>query len=321
MRKTGLCICIGAIGLIVSLGAHAQSPAETGRDTTLYEYRTCKLPVLFSVPVETLRIGAGNSGAISGRKPLLTATGELTYQYFNRDAASDNLLLINSASDIAMLRLSLVYKETYPFAFSFRYNKSRPFQLDDQYEVNIGFDDRGFKELLKEKMERQVKGKFLRDQADLLTNYEQVFHQFQEKKQLLESPAYAQQVIQQRMQNAGLPAIPGQPVINPVNLPQAELPSFITSLPDLDAIKKRIQDSIENRFDNIKGEFHARLEEKKDSLLGLLKRLEDSLVLNKEKYNRQVDSLNKELSEIASSNELQKYATEKGLKDSLRTNK
>jgi hypothetical protein len=314
MRGRSLYIIV--IGLLISVVARSQTGDYTQGTT---QYFICKLPVLTPVILKGMRarllekISASSSNV--SRKLLLSVDGELSYQHFNRQASSDNLLLINSASNIASLRMNIVYKETYPFTLALRYNRSQPFQLDNQYEVNIGFDERGFRELLRDKMTSVVRNSFLRKQADLLRNYENVHREFQEKKQYLESPVYAQRMIelrQQEVRNLRINA-PTNPLAA-INIPG------LPSLPDTEAIKQRVADSINRRVHAVTDKIHAGLEAKKDSLIGILKKIEDSLSAHKQELNRTLDSVNKELSAMASGAQLKKYADKKGWKDSLPTN-
>lgn len=292
----------------------------------------------------TMLIGQPEAGQSSSpeqkRKLLLTGSGDISYQHFSRNSSSDNLVLLNSSSDIATLRLNLVYKETYPFSIFFRYNESSPFQLDNQYEFNVSFDNRGYKELIRDKIAGIIKNKFLQKQVFLLKNYERVFKQFEEQKQILQSPVYLQQSVQRRIQNPNLPSVPLLPSINgiqdnnPIGIingslpgltsipdPLARLRSFERSIPSVDELKKKIKDSVEERISGVKEDIHGSLERRRDSLQGLLKKYEDSLALYKDKYNKQLDSVNKELSELTSTEQIKKYADRRGLKDSLAKNR
>ena len=310
------------------LTVSGQEEPPTG-DTVLHEFKICKvsIPITWIFGRAPRFLHTPVIVPLKAKQPLLSITGELGYQYFNREGSTDNLLLLNSSSHIANARLSAVYKETYPFSIYFRYNNSQPFQLDNQYEINITFDDRGFKELLRDKLAENIKNDFLKKQIRLLSSYEDIFKKFQWQKELLQSPVYIQQVVQDRLRNRpqamtsmetndvsrrldGISGLLNQP-LNARELVNA----------GLEAAKKRIKDSIENRFLAIKKNMHTLLEEKRDSLSRLLKGLEDSLVSQKEKFSRQLDSLNNEITELSSSADLKQYANEKGLKDSLPENK
>jgi hypothetical protein len=282
-------------------------------DSIQYEYKTCKLPLTYLDTGDVIR----RSAAITydyltwNRIPLLDITGDLSYQHFTRHGNSDNLLLINSRADIATLRLQLLYKETYPLSFQVRYNKSSPFQLDDQYEVSFGFDQRNFKEILKNKLLASAKSKFHQKQAALLARFENIYRQFQEKKQWLESPVYAQQVIEERLRQARNPvtSLPGN-----INLPTAisrQLPN-LPNLPELifdpQALGQTLADSLKQRFDNLAGRLQNGLHNQRDSLLGILQKLEDSLLSQKKKYESELDSLGKKLSGMNTVGELEEYA-------------
>ncbi|MDP4262205.1 MAG: hypothetical protein Q8941_06705 [Bacteroidota bacterium] len=295
-----------------------------------YEHHNCKLPELVYIEVTGMPVSIPLHSAVPVKNPLLTATGEMSYQHFDRNGNSDDLLLINSSSDIAMLKLGLLYKETYPFTLSVRYNRSHPFQLDNQYEVNIGFDDRLFRQRLREKMINSAKNDFLKKQLKLKDEYQRAFNLFQQQKQLLKSPAYIQQAVESRLKNSIPDArdfLPGEiPVANhkfdPLDQWLGKLPGYS----DLQKREQRIKDSIERKMEKLNWEemqkkLQAKLEQQRDSLGKRVKKLEDSLAFEKKALEAKLDSVNKEVAGIYSSSDLKKYAERKGLKDSAGTDK
>lgn len=333
MRVSG-CILIVSI-LLCPLFVYGQHE-DFRPDTIFYEYRICKLPrpVLFSLlqPAPSQKI---TRKEVQKRTLLLSVSGEAGYQYFERNGSADNLMLINTTADIATLKLNVLYKERYPLFVFFRYNQSRPFQQDNQYEFNIGFDDKGYKELIREKMARVLKSKFLQEQGTLMANYESLFKQYQQQKQLLQSPAYIQQAVQGRFQQlqaitgASLPGrgeaemdLPGLPAGNQIprvatpGNPAGALQSYINRLPGAAELRQRMMDSVTKRITFAEAEANRALERGRDSLQTLLGKYEDSLALQKDKYNKQLDSLNKELADINAPSQLRRYADARGLKDS-----
>lgn len=278
-------------------------------DSVQYEYKICKLPVTYLDSADRVRQPAIIYSYLKWKRtPLLDITGDLTYQYFDRRSNSDNLLLINSNSDIATLRLQLLYKETYPLSLQVRYNRSAPFQLDDQYEVSFGFDERNFREILKNKLLESAKTKFKEKQSQLFAKYEKLFREFQEKKQWLESPVYAQQVIEERLRQARNRAtsLPGN-----VNLPtgiNTQLPNLPGISLNPDGLTKAFGDSLQQRFDNLSDKIQSSLTYQRDSLLGILQTLEDSLTAQKRKYEHEIDSLGKKFSGMTSTAGLEAYA-------------
>lgn len=296
----------------------------------LYEHRLCKLPelVLITVPVRVVRL-AGN-GLPNSKKHLVTASGELSYHHFERNGASDDLLLINSASDIVELRLALLYKDVYPFTFSVRYNHSRPFQMDNQYEVNIGFDERLFRQKMKEKLNNYVKNDYLKKQLALKDQYQQSFKSLQEQKQLLTNPRYIQEAVESRIKKIIVPneGIPSADIPTP-NHKFDQVGQWLEKIPgvsNLQNAKQRIEDSINNvreklNWEEAQKKLHAKLEEKKDSLEKKVKKIEDSLAFYKKQFDAKKDSINKEVGEIKSAAALKKYADEKGLRDSIKTSR
>lgn len=273
---------------------------------------------------------------LSNRHLLLKVEGEASYQHFQRKSGSDNLLLINSTADLAALRLSLVYKETYPVSFYFRYNSSSPFQLDNQYEFNISFDDRNYKEILRSKVVDNIKARFIQKQLLLQQQYENLFRQFQEQKEVLQSPAYLQQQVQNRFQGEGIDGASRTPGIS--SMPDAGSAdsltnrfSFIRGFPaslNKEALGKpeflpekqiadRLSDTLNTRAADFSNEFYARLVRRKDSLQGMMKKYEDSIAVYKNKLGEEMDSVNKELAELKTNTQIENYKKRKGLNDTV----
>jgi len=296
----------------------------------LYEHPICKLPELVYIEVKATPHPVRNTGTSPAKKPLLSATGEISYQHFARTGNSDDLLLMNSSSDIAILRLGLLYREVYPFSFSVRYNRSRPFQLDNQYEVNIGFDERLFRQKIKDKIVSSVQNDFIKRQLQLTDQYQAAFKSYQQQAQQLKDPAYIQQAVESRLRNT-IPngsRLPSTDI--PASIGKLELPGQLTEnvpfVSKLKEIKQKVEDSINNvreklNLDEAQKRLHAKLEEKKDSLEKKVKKLEDSLASLKKEQAARLDSVRKELNEIKSSAKLKEYAGQKGLKDSSSHNK
>jgi hypothetical protein len=317
-----------ALLLLSSFNMLGQEETPTG-DSVLIEFKICKIsiPIIWSFERIPRLLHTPSNIPVNAKHPLLSIAGELGYQYFGRESSADNLLLLNSNSHIATARLNVIYKETYPFSIYFRYNNTRPFQLDNQYEINISFDNRGFKELLRDKIAENIKNDFLKKQIQLLSRYEDLFKKFQSQKEMLKSPVYIQKVVQDRLRNRP------QATMNMETTDVSRRLDGISGLLNqplkakdlvnagLETAKKRIKDSIENRLSTIKSNMHTLLEEKRDSLSQLLKGLEDSLVSQKEIFSKQLDSLNNEMAELSSSDDLKQYANAKGVKDSLPENK
>jgi hypothetical protein len=302
---------------------YGQVPVDgsTGSDSSNFILTICKRLDLVPVHYRSLWEARQAPSDKQLRKPLLVASGDLGYQLFSRTGPSDNLLLINARSDIATLRLNVLYKEIYPVSVSFRYNQSSPFQLDNQYEANISFDDRSFKEILHERIARITKNNFLSRQAVLLHKYETAFRELKKQKDLLRSPAYVQGIIEQRLRQSGTPAfmntLPSIP--NTVN-PLDRIGDLVPNTPGISDIKQQLKDSLQNRLAGLTNQAHDKMEGLKDSLERVVLRLEDSLSQNKLAMNKQLDSINRELSALRSPGQIKEYASLKGLADSLPRN-
>jgi hypothetical protein len=307
MRNTWCCIYML---LLFCNSSYSQdlSPSSFFSDTSQHYFWICKQHL--SIPSYRLPVQFQNTiKANPGRTKLLAVSGELGYAHFDRNGSSDDLLLINSTSDIFNARLNIVYKETYPFNLSFRYNKVSPFQMDNQYELNLGFDQRSFRELLLEKVNKKIKNDFEKKNQQLYHQYEQVLGSYEKHKKLLESPVYAQQMAEERLrQYRSVPDALRKPDL--ANVTSAL--SVLTNNPladkfNVDKLKQSIADSLAQKSGGMKN-LHERLLTKKDSLLQVLNKMEDSLLDAKKELTEKLDSAGKAVSEMANIEELKKYA-------------
>jgi hypothetical protein len=235
----------------------------------------------------------------SGRKVFLSATGEISYQHFERESSLNDLVMLNSRSDVVALRLNLVFKNNYPFSFAARYNKSSPFQLDDQYEVSVGPDNRNYKELIRDRLTSTLKREFEKKGSRLFGMYSQLFKQLQKARQYLESPVNIQNVVQERMRQTRM------------GIPQQGLPSIpeLNNLQFLNSIPSYLQDSLTSIVGVLKDKAEAGLINEKDSIVIKLRSLEDSLIRNKKDFDARIDSLNSEISGIDAYTDLKKYGS------------
>ena len=279
-------------------------------------------------------IAIKDGSAQGNRKTLLCrGEGEFTAQYFHRSGSLENVPLLNTTSQVAALRLQLIYKETYPVSLFFRYNESTPFQLDNQYEFNLAFDDRSYKELLRDRILSTTKKNWLAREAALRNRFENIFRQYDEQKQIIASPEYAQRSLEERFRENNRSIIPAGPNtdvlqryttrIPSAGNPGASLPGLNTDLrlPQISSAVTVVSNAGEAAISSKESELQQSLQYRQDSLLGLLKKYEDSLSTLKAGYNREVDSLNQNLSATASRKELKKWAEKSGLPEASRQSK
>ena len=318
MKYTCCCICL----LVLSYSyCYGQQIISSSADTSTRYYWLCKLPMTVLSADTSSRF---ENKLLAARKLLFAATGEISYQHFNRSASSDDLLLINSSSDIGMLKLNLVYKEMYPFALSFRYNRASPFQLDDQFELNIGFDERNFRQLLMEKATTLIRDEYKAKYDQLLRRYQQAAGLYEQRKKTAVNPAYVQRVVEERLRK--------QTPVQGLSLDRSELSDITSRIPatlnnsplaDVPGVgkAKHIADSLSSKLDSIKNNIAGRVNTKKDSLQELLHKMEDSLVQIKNGLAKKVDSVRNKIGAMADTEQLKKYAGENGLEDSVKKNK
>lgn len=308
MRNTSCCIFY--ILTLLCNSVSAQNSAGLPIDTSSYYFWICKQRMAIPLYRLPAQFTVAKNGSANEKKLLLSVNGDASYDHFDRNALSDDLLLINSFSDIVTLRLNAVYKETYPFAFSFRYNKADPFQMDNQYELNLGFDNRGFRQLMQERVNKAIKGDFQKKYQQLYQQYEQVQQQYEKHKKILESPAYAQQEAEERLRgyrsvrgalrNPGLRDIAG-------NLPGL---GDRVAIPEIDQLRNGAMDSVSGKLNTVRQNIHGRLVARKDSLMNELKEMEDSIARIRKRLTEKLDSTGKAMTDMASTAKLKKMADE-----------
>ncbi len=289
--------------------------------------------------------GQISSGAEQkNKKELFSVKGEFGYQRFSRTSPSDDLLLINSSSDIATFQAGIIVKETYPVSLRVRYNDARPFQLDNQYEVNISFDERNFRQLLQDKIRAKITDDFSLQQKKLIAKYDTLFREYSQHKQYLASPVYAQKAFEDKMKAAANERMPEIPSVDDLKNGVPTVPKSIndlaknkqllnSSLPKVPGVNRPSGklDSLKGKADSLmaKGDsliakivskketLQEKLERKRDSLEAMVQKAEDSIAGIKRKYQRTIDSVNNEMAQLKNPEELQEYARKKQLLDSL----
>lgn len=292
------------------------------------KWLTCKLtsPIFIAyfekVPVKSLPVYS----ARSEKKELFSLSGDLSYQHFERNGSSDNLFFINSASDIASLRMNVLYKQSYPYSISFRYNKTSPFQMDDRYEIAFNFDDRGYRQLSQEKITNSVKNKFLKNQQQRVSNYERIFRQYQSLKQMLNSPTYLRKLMDREARtglNEAIPAISPNVSANAGLSGVNDLNKQSNPLPDPQSIlkgaEKKIEDTIKNFSASKTNQLTKKLRSQADSLEHIMKKIEDSISTEKKELQKSLDSVNAQMAELGTSTQIKKYA-DKGVDSVPRNN-
>ncbi|MEO8406772.1 MAG: hypothetical protein ABI480_19315, partial [Chitinophagaceae bacterium] len=204
-------------------------------------------------------------------------------------------------------KLNVVYKETYPFSLMFRYNKASPFQMDDQYELDLGFDQRSFKQMMLEKTTAKIKSTFQQKQAMLMNRYEQVSAMYKNEKATIEGPAYAQHVIEDRLKKKATISPAGTDnVINEAGIPD------VNGIPDkneiIEKIKKTGKDSADSFTQQVKGNTHSDIQSRVDSLHQVLSGIQDSIASGKVKLSAELDSAGRSISETSDLSDLKKSA-------------
>jgi hypothetical protein len=352
MRKPSLCLLVLLVCIAPACLSQDGIPPPM-QDTAFYYYRICKQPEAFIIPRVITR--APRQSAVStenkAKQEFLSVKGEMGYQRFSRSSPSHDLLLINSASDIVTFQAGVIVKETYPVTLRVRYNDARPFQLDNQYEVNLSFDERNFRQLLQEKIKKKLADEYGLQQRNLIAKYDTLFREYSNQKQYLQSPVFAQKAFEEKMKAAAAEQVPEIPNTDDLKRGIPSLPSSIADLAkSKELLKKNIPkipgvdlpgdkadslkgkgdsllaklgaiqakaDSFVNKYVQKKESFQEKLEQKRDSLAALVQKAEDSIAGIKKKFQLALDSVNNEMAKLKNPEELQQYAKKKHVLDSL----
>jgi hypothetical protein len=303
---------------VIGNSCYSQSNTSLFEDSSKHYFWICKMRI--SIPLSRVLYKLeSKAGLPTKKKEIFSVNGELSYQYFDRNSSSDDLLLINSSSHIATARISVVYKEIYPFDVSFRFNKASPFQLDNQYELNIGSNDRSFRQLLMERIKKNASVGLLEKQEQVKQAYTKNLALYHRQKQILESPVTIQKAVEERMKiNKTLPKLPEKPSLKDVNTKIPDLAKRIDLPEKMEGI---LPDSGLNATIGKANTFYQQQLKKKDSLEKVLHKFEDSLSALKNQLNRKLDSVEMATSSITSNGDLKRYAGKNFPEDSLPENK
>ena len=272
---------------------------------------------------------------------LFSATGEFSFTGFSRIGSVDSLFLLSTRSKNYSLRLNILYKEHLPLNFSVRYNKTSPFQIESQFEFNLGFDEVRYRELAIAKLYGQLNNRFIQE-ADVLGNMLlQIQSQYDEQVAILESSEYIEGEFKQRLKalagNTNSTGINQSEISRSLRRPYTSnrifenesanaadknvytIPKVTKNLANsLSLHDKNYSDSLSNHF---KSELHKELLKRRDSLYALISKYQDSLKLLKDKYSLNRDSLQRELSALYTTDDLKKFARKKGLDSSYENKK
>lgn len=240
--------------------------------------------------------------------PLFNVTGEAGFQYMKRTGNADQLVLLNTRSGIANLQLAIVYKDNLPFRFGMRYNFASPFQLDNPWEINIGFDNLANRELVAKKIKDKYVKVYEQRRAQLQNEYNRSLAQYQKQKEILESPEYIQQAVEARFRQSAPISASTESLNLPVNVP------FSSSMAsDLKSQAEAYRDSLRNTTEITDLNLHEQLEKRKDSLHRRVIALQDSLEGKKRELQAELDSVNQTMAGIYSQDSLDKYIRDKGV--------
>ena len=289
-----------------------QSPSTSDSMPIGYFVLHCKYPTPIylvtrkrSQPVQTMSI------KIEKQKTLVEA--ELSYQYFNRRSSSENLFMGHSEANLATLRFMILYQGNFPIQATVRYNRTRPLQFDNQWSIDLGFDQRRYANLIKTDIRTRIKNRFLHEEQQLLGRHKGISDSLFQLRSYLESPAYVQQAFELRQSN--LAQLDPQQLPEQIENtdPRRQLSKPKIKLPTLDTSKliTKVREPLEQMADSIQTSVHKKLSDRQDSLQLAIKKVEDSLIQHKIKLKASVDSVDTDLSKMSSSDQVSDYAQKK----------
>lgn len=233
------------------------------------------------------------AGSAKKRERLLQVEGNLSYQYFDRKGNFDQLSTLNNSSNLVQLQAKVIYKEKYPFDLRVRYNHIRPFQLDNLYEINWGFDRNAYKQLLLKKYEQLLDNQYREEYRKKRAEYEAKFRQWQRAKQQYTGAAGMQRRIEGELR-----AMKAKEV--------GELPNLSTSAAgdSLQALlasrdwangESIIDTSWIRKLKDLQANTTGKWSAWEDSLLRIYRESEQSLRGLKQTYRKKLDSLQQKL--------------------------
>jgi hypothetical protein len=116
--------------------------------------------------------------SVAPKEPALSIVGDLSYRYQFSESPSNDYAFSNSTMHQVGVNLLVTHKGK-PYRLNMRYNHVTPFQIDDLFELSIGFDKERFEQNLLEKMSRQLLQKAQAYEATLLAKLDSMRLQMQ----------------------------------------------------------------------------------------------------------------------------------------------
>src|SRR5688500_13708579 len=98
------CCYIFLLGFTICNSCFGQSNSSLFEDTSRHYFWICKMRMSIPITRALFKLESKPDQKLSNRKEVLSVTGELGYNYFNRNSSSDELLLINSSSHTGTAR-------------------------------------------------------------------------------------------------------------------------------------------------------------------------------------------------------------------------
>lgn len=318
MFKAATHIILVLLGMLCCKSMLGQVATKVLQDSVfiIYGKGVCKNPSPITITLFKSAVSKPIVKERSNRAKSLVEA-ELMYQHFFRNSASENLFVGDSKSDLVTLQVRVLYKGQLPFQTTLRYNKTSPFQLDDQWSIYFGFDQRNYSNVLQQDIKTQIVERFESKREKLLARHRGIYEEYSVIRNWQKSPQYLQESIEARMSyfaktNISFLSSPTAPYILR-ELPHTKLSSRFDFKMDSALLVKTISKTKEEIIDSIQTALHTIEKGKVDSLLNRMNNIEDSITLARKEMNRSIDSLNQELSGISSTKELLNYAKNRGL--------
>jgi hypothetical protein len=152
----------------------------------IYQYTPGPIPIAYApaLPIVAVQI----------KEPTLKVNGDLAYNHsFSRSDAND-LVFANTQLDQVALRLKVVYKGK-PYSVNARYSHSTPFQIDDNFEIDLKFDKNLFERTLRDKLFKKIEASAKQYEEALTKKLDSLRNIYWAKKDSLNKlPSYDQRI-------------------------------------------------------------------------------------------------------------------------------
>lgn len=251
---------------------------------------------------------------VADRKKWLEVSGQLSYQYFQRQSEVEQISQLNNKSHLLHVQLDVIYKERLPLRVDFRYNAISPLQTDNLFELNLGFDRAAYQQLLFRQYERKLKKEFEERYAGLRSTYEARFRDWKKVEREWKGLAGKQVRAEEQLRSWRKKQLKELPLGNPVSGLRDSLsfPGFDLPVLDEGLLNDSLVTAQRVELQKLLTKPFEQWSNREDSLLNLYRESLSNLKGLKQQYQQKLDSIQQLLSYPKNFEQL-----EQGLSDNL----